>query len=125
MALRQTVGLEPGIEPFRGYCLQRRLGAGGFGEVWQADAPNDRQVALKFLPCKTEASTAQEIRSLQAIRQLRHPHLIQIDRVWCHLGYVIVCMELAEGNLQDLLEVYQEEFGTPVAREHACQLLAQ
>jgi serine/threonine protein kinase len=34
-------------------------------------------------------------------------------------------MELAEGNLEDLLSIYRQEFGTPIAQDYACMLLAQ
>src|SRR5262245_9149169 len=101
MLVHQTARLEVGLEPFPGYHLRRPLGQGGFGEVWEATTPTGRPIALKFLPCEEERTTVQELRSLQAIRQLRHPHLVRIEQVWCHLGYVVVAMELAEGNLAD------------------------
>jgi serine/threonine protein kinase len=123
--VRHTVPLEADLEPFPGYHLRRRLGAGAFGEVWEATTPTNDAIALKFLPADHGRSTAREIRSLQTIRTLRHPHLVRIDQVWCHLGYIVVAMELAEGNLSDLLEIYQAEFGESVSREHACLLLAQ
>jgi serine/threonine protein kinase, bacterial len=125
MATRQVMRLEVGLEPYPGYRLERRLGAGGFGEVWESQSPTGRAVALKFLACSSDGGTVQELRSLQAIRQLRHPHLVQMDRVWCHLGYVIVSMELAEGNLEDVLDIYQQEFGTALPGDYACSLLAQ
>ena len=50
---------------------------------------------------------------------------MHIQRVWCHLGYIIVAMELADGHLVDLLEVYRAEFGSFLPRDHACVLMAQ
>jgi serine/threonine protein kinase len=118
-------GLQAGVEPFPGYCLTRRLGSGGFGEVWEAQAARGRRVALKFLPCDASQSAVRELRSLQEIRQLRHPHLIRIERVWCYKEYIVVAMELADGSLLELLEIARSQFGTPIGREYCCHLLTQ
>jgi serine/threonine-protein kinase len=112
------------MEPFPGYTLGRFLGRGSWGEVWQATRDNRQPVALKFLTCESTQAAAKEIRALQAIRLLRHPNLIRIDQVWCHLGYVIISMELAEGSLLDLYDIYQAEFGLPIVAEHVCHYLA-
>jgi serine/threonine protein kinase len=112
------------MEPYPGYRLRRQLGRGSFGFVWEADSPQGHSVALKFLPSGARHATALEIRSLQAVRQLRHPHLIQIERVWCQHGHVVIAMELADGSLADLYDIYQNGQGTPIAPEHACLLLA-
>jgi serine/threonine protein kinase len=121
----QLLRLEPGLEPYPGYRLRRSLGRGGFGCVWEAVSPQGCGVALKFLRADTQNTTAQEIRSLQAIRQLQHPHLIRIESVWCYQGHVVVAMELAQGSLADLYDTYQERLGTPIVPEHACLLLAE
>src|SRR5262245_19481494 len=113
------------VVPFPGYKLCRRVGQGGFGQVWEARTPSGKPVALKFLPCQSERNTLQELRSLQALRQLRHPHLVPIEQVWSHLGYIVLSMELADGKLLDLLELYQAAYGCGVPREHHCLLLAQ
>lgn len=124
-----TVGspapLHYGMEPFPGYRLDSCLGRGSFGEVWKASTPTGRPVALKFLPCEAESAISREIRSLQKVRPLRHPNLIRIDQVWCHLGYVVIAMELADGSLHDVLDVQQEQ-GTPALEGPlVCHYLAQ
>src|SRR6516162_9249361 len=93
-----AVPLEIGMEPFPGHRLLRILGRGSFAEVWEARTSDGRTVALKFLTADMSKSTPSEIRSIQAVRQLTHPHLTKIDRAWCHLGYIVVAMELAEGS---------------------------
>ncbi len=114
-----------GLEPFPGFRLVRFLGRGSWGEVWKATRADGRPLALKFITCDRTQPASQEIRGLQAIRNLRHPNLIRIEQIWCHLGYVIVGMELAEGSLLDLLEVYRAEFGVPIVADHVCHYLAQ
>jgi serine/threonine protein kinase len=111
------------MEPFPGYRLYQFLGRGSWGEVWKAFKPNGQPIALKFLTCDSTQAAAKEIRALQAIRQLHHPNLIRIEQVWCHLGYVIIGMELAEGSLADLLEVYRAEFGLAMVAEHVLHYL--
>ena len=123
--MRYAVPLEAGLEPFPGYHLRRLLGFGSFAEVWEAEAADGGRVALKFLPAERQNATPGELRSLQAVRQLLHPNLIRIGRVWCHLGYIVIAMELADGSLADLLASYHAERGTAVLPEHVCLLLSQ
>ncbi len=124
--VRHAVPLQTGLEPFPGYHLRRLLGYGSFAEVWEAEADDGTLIALKFLPAESEqATTPGELRSLQTIRQLPHPHLLRIDRVWCHLGYIVIAMERADGTLADLHATYRTQMGTAILPEHTCLLLAQ
>jgi serine/threonine protein kinase len=120
-----AIPLQQGLEPYPGYRLSRFLGRGGWGEVWQASRPDGRSAALKFLLCDNSLASSQEIRALQTVRQLHHPHLIRIDQVWCFSGYIVIAMELAEGSLLDLLKLYLSELDLPIVAEQVCHYLAQ
>src|SRR5437588_10777831 len=103
-----------GAEPYPGYQLVQCLGQGGWGQVWKAVHPADNvSFAIKFLPCDSRFAAAQEIRALQAIRQISHPNLVRINQVWSCPGHVAIVLEMAEGSLLDLLEVYYAEFNVP------------
>jgi serine/threonine-protein kinase len=123
--VRHAVPLQSGLEPFPGYRLRRLLGYGSFAEVWEAETDDGRLIALKFLPAERQYATPGELRSLQTIRQLLHPNLLHIDRVWCHLGYIVIAMERADGTLADLHATYRSVKGTAIIPEHACLLLSQ
>jgi serine/threonine-protein kinase len=114
-----------GKEVCPGYQLRRLRGRGGFGSVWEAEREDGKLVALKFLPCKESLVAAQEVRSIQVVRQLHHSNLVRIDQVSCKPGYVIVTMELADGSLCDLLEAYRAEYHSNLAPRDVCQYLGE
>jgi serine/threonine protein kinase len=113
------------MEPYPGVQLGQVLGKGGFAEVWEAKTAEGKSIALKFLPSRDDRATSSEIRAIELVRKLQHPGLIQIERVFLSLGYIVVWMELAEGSLTDLLDAYRTEFGTPIVPEQVCIYLSQ
>jgi serine/threonine protein kinase len=117
--------LQPGTEPYPGYILKQFLGRGGWGEVWKAEHSNGKFSALKFLPSENQHAAPYEVRALQAIRQLKHQHLLQMEQIWSCPGYLVIVMEVAEGNLHDLLDVYYTELNTPILPEDVCYFLRQ
>jgi serine/threonine protein kinase len=90
-----------GAEPVPGFLLVKRLGQGGFGEVWQAIGPGGFPVALKFIRLGTGGTV--ELRSLELMKQIRHANLLGLFGAWQHDGLLIVAMELAQGTLRDRL----------------------
>ncbi len=121
--MSQTFQLHPGEEPFPGYWLHLPLGRGGCGEVWEARGPDGQPIALKFMRCKNTAS--KEVRSIQAMQRITHPLLLRINQVFLQAGYIVIAMELADGSLSDVLDIYQADFGTGLPPEVACHYLGQ
>ncbi|MCY2995893.1 MAG: protein kinase [Planctomycetota bacterium] len=70
-----------GDEPIPGYHLERMLGRGGFGEVWQARGPGRTAVALKFINLDGTAGL-KEFRALQRVKEIRHAHLLPLHAFW-------------------------------------------
>ena len=75
-----TLTITPKLHP--GYRLLRPRGRGAFGEVWEAENDSGGKVALKFLHCNHDQGAVQELRSVQVVKELSHPNLIRIDKVW-------------------------------------------
>jgi serine/threonine protein kinase len=116
---------EVGSCPVPGYKLIRLRGRGGFATVWEASAPTGERVALKFMSSANLASTARELRSLQAIQAVEHPNLLRIRNVWSAPGCIIIGMDLADASMLDLIEVYLEELGRPLEPEKLFYFLYQ
>lgn len=123
--MANAVKLAKDTEAVPGYRLNRFLGRGGWGEVWQAIRADGGAVALKFLPCDSQLVAAQEVRALQTIKQLKHPNLIQIEQIWSIPNFVVIAMELADGSLAELFDVYYAELKQAIPADHVCYYLAQ
>jgi serine/threonine protein kinase len=92
--------LQPGSEVVPGYRLVRLLGQGGFGEVWEAKAPGDFPVALKFIRLDT-SKVRPELRSLQILRTVRHPNLLDVQWAVAKADRLIIAMPLCDQSLHD------------------------
>ncbi|MEM9461702.1 MAG: protein kinase [Myxococcota bacterium] len=83
-----------------GFRVEKVLGAGAMGVVYEAFDPNlDRRVALK-LHAKTgdDAQTSRMWREAKAMARLSHPNVIAVHEVGEHEGQVFIAMELVEGG---------------------------
>jgi serine/threonine protein kinase len=70
-----------GDQPVPGFRLVRRLGKGGFGEVWKASAPGGTDAALKFISLGNKQGF-KEFRAIRLVKEIRHPNLVPIHAFW-------------------------------------------
>lgn len=90
------------VTEIAGYRLQERIGVGGFGEVWKAIGPGGFPKAVKILFGNLSGPQAEtELRSLNRIRDLRHPFLLSVERVEVIDSRVVIVTELADRSLED------------------------
>ncbi len=84
------------------YRIDRKLGAGGMGEVFLAqDTKLERQVALKFLPeslTKNPEARQRLIREAKAASKLNHPNIMTIYAVESVDDRDFIVMEYVDGH---------------------------
>lgn len=85
-----------------GYTLTTRLGAGGYGEVWLANAPGGLTKAVKIIYGAFDDRRAElELRSLHRIKSVRHPFLLSLERIEVVDNRLAIVTELADSSLKD------------------------
>ena len=103
-----SLRIEANSEPIPGYRLIERIGGGGFGEVWKAEAPGGLLKAIKIIHGDLRSVDAdgakhaeQELRALKRLQGIRHPYLLSLERYDVIQGRVLIVSELADCNLWD------------------------
>lgn len=109
------------------YRLTKRLGAGGFGEVWEATAGEEGKVALKFIPTAKQPADviSKEVRLLTHLRQVQHDNVLHIIDVICIQDMIVMIMELAKGSLHDLHQFALKDYKQHLSPKLLLNLLGQ
>jgi eukaryotic-like serine/threonine-protein kinase len=106
--MSQTEVQTPGAhrsEPIPGYLIRERIGAGGYGEVWSAEAPGQLIKAIKFVYGFLDQDRAsRELKALNRIKGVRHPFLLSLERIEVVDGQLVIVTELADGSMKDRFE---------------------
>jgi serine/threonine-protein kinase len=115
--------LKPGamLGPYR---LNRSLGAGGMGAVWEAVHTGlDKQVAIKTLHAsiaQSELAVRRFLREGKAASRIKHPHAIDVTDVGVHDGTPYLVMERLDG--EDLAQLLARRGRLSVRRTAAIML---
>ena len=89
-------------EPILGYEVTERIGAGGYGEVWKANAPGGLTKAIKFVYGYLDDERARrELKALSRVKLVRHPFLLSLERIEVVDGQLLIVTELADKSLKD------------------------
>ncbi len=90
-----------------GYRIERRLGSGGMGVVYEAtELALERRVALKLLRAdvaETPSARARFEREARSIARLRHPGIVAVHAIGESEGVRFLAMELVRGRSLDAL----------------------
>jgi serine/threonine protein kinase len=113
------------VEPIPGYTLRERLGSGGYGEVWKADAPGGLAKAIKLVYGYADGDRAsRELKAMALIKTLRHPFLLSLERIEIIDGQLIIVTELADCSLKERFEKRRAEGLRGIPRPELLQFLS-
>ncbi|MFD6450055.1 serine/threonine-protein kinase [Nocardia sp. NPDC060220] len=105
-------------DEFAGYRIERRLGAGGMGEVYLAHHPRlPRHDALKILSDRytdDEEFRARFLREAEVAVRLQHPNVVAVRDRGEQDGRLWIAMQFVDGG--DVAELIRQETAVPVER---------
>lgn len=111
-------------EPIPGYRVVQRIGAGGYGEVWTAEAPGQLIKAIKFVyGLLDEDRASRELKALNRIKGVRHPFLLSLERIEVVDSQLLIVTELADCSMKDRYEVCRKSGLPGIPREELLQHL--
>jgi len=117
----QTFTME---EPIPGYRVQERIGAGGYGEVWRAEAPGGIAKAIKVVYGRhDDERAARELHALNRIKEVRHPFLLSLERIEVVDGHLVIVTELATSSLKNLFDEHRQAGLPGIPRTELLKLL--
>src|SRR5688572_14409558 len=119
-------------DPLRGYKLNKRIGRGGFGEVWEVEAPGGLLKAAKFvygdlnsLEAEDGRPAEQEQKALNRVKSIRHPYILSLERFDIVDGQLIIVMELADRNLWDRFRQCRAEGHPGIPRDELLRYMEE
>ncbi len=109
-----------------GYVLRERIGSGGYGEVWSAEAPGGLIKAIKFVFGFHDENRAQrELKALDRIKHIRHPFLLSLERIDIVDGRMVVISELADMCLKTRFNQCREKGLDAIPRDELLQYMRE
>jgi WD40 repeat protein len=97
--------LDQALPEVPGYAIERVLGRGGMGIVYQArHLALKRPVALKMILAGADAGEQERLRfraEAEAIARLQHPNIVQVHEVGAHDGRPFFSLEFCAGGSLD------------------------
>jgi serine/threonine protein kinase len=86
------------------FLIERRIGSGGFGVVYEAwDGRLERPVAVKAIESGEDGGSGRVLREAQAAARLNHPGIVTLYEMGEEDGSALLVTELVEGSTLDEL----------------------
>ena len=111
------------IQPFQNdrFLLRQKLGAGGFGEVYEAlDRQRNGPVAVKYLRNFDPEQLYRLKTEFRTLTGLRHPNLVQVYELFSASDPAFFTMELLSG--QSFASYFRKNSGFSKLRDYMVQL---